>query len=765
MIDPNKMTPKQAAETLNADEGQIRHLLKTASIAGDAKGRTVSLLKLLSWLIDNRDRTARPAAGKKKLKAVRTYEEIKEAARKRAADASLAGRDIGEIPAVVDPERKKRCRRNLKKFLETYFPQKFYMGWSQDHKKVIGKIQTSVLKGGLFALAMPRSTGKTTICERAAIWACFYGHRKFVELIGATEDAALANLDEIKLEIECNELLMQDFPEICYPIRKLEGIANRCNGQTCMGVRTRITWTDGEIVLPTITGAISSGTVIQGRGITGRLRGIKAAVATGESRRPDLVLIDDPQTDESAASPEQNRKRLRILSGAILGLAGPGVKISGVMPCTVIRPGDMADEILNKEKHPEWNGERCKLLISFPKNMDLWQKYAEIWADSLREDGSIAAATAFYLEHRSEMDDGACVSWPERHEPDEASGIQYAMDLFFRDRDTFFSEYQNEPISEDEGETEKITVENVWARMNHRRRGDIPAEAEHITVFIDVQGKLLYWLAAAFADDFTGWVIDYGAYPDQKRRYFALKDAQPTFRQLYPTAGLEGAIYSALADLTGDILARKWIREDGAEMYVERCVIDSAWGDSTKTVYRFCKESPFARILLPSKGRGISAAQRPFSEYRREPGVKLGFNWRIFRIRGQISARLFEYDTNFWKSFFRSRLFTTAGDPGCLTIFGSDAEQHRLIAEHWSAEVSTPTQGGGRRVDAWKLIPGRENHWLDGIVGCMAAASTLGCEIDFGRKKEEQKAPPIPIPAAVQIPRKIVPGKRILPHR
>jgi hypothetical protein len=200
-------------------------------------------------------------------------------------------------------------------------------------------------------------------------------------------------------------------------------------------------------------------------------------------------------------------------------------------------------------------------------------------------------------------------------------------------------------------------------------------------------------------------------------------------------------------------------------MYVERCVIDSAWGDSTKTVYRFCKESPFARILLPSKGRGISAAQRPFSEYRREPGVKLGFNWRIFRIRGQISARLFEYDTNFWKSFFRSRLFTTAGDPGCLTIFGSDAEQHRLIAEHWSAEVSTPTQGGGRRVDAWKLIPGRENHWLDGIVGCMAAASTLGCEIDFGRKKEEQKAPPIPIPAAVQIPRKIVPGKRILPHR
>ena len=49
---------------------------------------------------------------------------------------------------------------------------------------------------------------------------------------------------------------------------------------------------------------------------------------------------------------------MRILSGTILGLAGPGVKIAGVMPCTVIRTGDMADEILNRDRHPEWNGER-----------------------------------------------------------------------------------------------------------------------------------------------------------------------------------------------------------------------------------------------------------------------------------------------------------------------------------------------------------------------------------------------------------------------
>ncbi|MFA6661279.1 MAG: terminase gpA endonuclease subunit, partial [Bacilli bacterium] len=667
MINLNKMTPAAATRLLNSTplgtvmgERQVsRHLARAGyRISGDAEGKTVSLLKYVAWLVDER---SSKAERRKAATIGRSYDEIKEAARERSAAASQTGRDIGAIPKVENKKRKEACRNDLKLFLETYFAQKFKIAWSQDHLIVIKKIEDAVLRGGLFALAMPRSTGKTTISERAAIWATVYAHRRFVALIGATEEAACQILEEIKMEIECNELLMQDFPELCYPIRKLDGIANRCKGQTCLGIRTRITWTDNEIVYPTVEGSASSGTVIQVRGITGRVRGMKAAIATGESIRPELVLIDDPQTDESAASPEQNRKRMRILSGAILGLAGPGVKISGVMPCTVIRPGDMADEILNRDRHPEWNGERRKLLVEFPKNMELWNKYHELRDDSLREYGDIDLATEFYREHRDAMDAGAVVSWPERYEPDEISGLQNAMNLFFRDKETFYSEYQNEPLPDDDGEADKITVQHVWERMNNRKRGVIPTEAEHLTMFIDVQGKLLYWVVCAFADDYTGWIVDYGAFPDQKRRYFSLKDANPTFESLYPHAGMEGKIYNALADLTDDKLSRAWQREDGAELYIEKCVIDSAWGDSTKTVYRFCKESPHARILLPSKGKGISAAQRPMTEYRKEPGVKLGFNWRVFKVRGQLSARLFEYDTNFWKSFFRQRLFTAKG--------------------------------------------------------------------------------------------------------
>jgi len=75
--------------------------------------------------------------------------------------------------------------------------------------------------------------------------------------------------------------------------------------------------------------------------------------SVGRTVRPTLVVIDDPQTDESARSLSQCATRESILAGAILGLAGPGKKISGIMPCTVIRPGDMADNILSRENAAE----------------------------------------------------------------------------------------------------------------------------------------------------------------------------------------------------------------------------------------------------------------------------------------------------------------------------------------------------------------------------------------------------------------------------
>jgi hypothetical protein len=659
------------------------------------------------------------------------YAAIKERAAARSRIASEAGRDIGELPAVANPERKARAENDFRYFCEVYFPRTFHLPWSADHLKVIARIEQAVLHGGLFALAMPRGSGKTSIAECACLWAVLYGHSDFVCLVGASEVHAVEMLDSIKMELEGNDLLAGDFPEAISPILSLNGIANRCSGQLYKGERTHIGWTANEVVLPTIPGSPASGAIIKVAGITGRLRGMKYKRADGETARPSLVVLDDPQTDESARSLSQCVTRERILAGAVLGLAGPGKKISGIMPCTVIRPGDMADSILDRDKHPEWNGERTKMVYAFPTNERLWGRYAEVRAESLRIHGDMREATAFYEANREAMDEGAEIAWPERFNHDEASAIQNAMNLKLQNEAAFFAEYQNEPLAEDGVDEEGLlSTDQVAQKLNGYKRGEIPIDVNHLTAFIDVQGKLLFWKVLACADDFTMYVPDYGVYPDQKRRYFTLRDAQKTLGGVAKGAGLEGAIYAGLTALTDDILEREWRREDGAHLKVELCLIDANWGTSTDVIYQFCRQSKHSAVLLPSHGRFVGASSIPFSEYRKKRGDRVGLNWRIPSVQGKRAIRHVIFDANYWKTFVHARLAVPMGDHGCLSLFGHDAESHRLLAEHLTAEYRVKTEGRGRVVDEWKLRPeASDNHWLDCLVGAAVAASIRGVRL------------------------------------
>jgi len=745
-INPTRLRPSDVVRLVNStpvgpvliDRQLRRHRDRAGFRVTDDGGQTVNIFKYAAWLSDIWfESEANPP---------QTYEEKKAAVRNRNIALALAGRDIGELPEVMHPELKAACRRDFRMFCETYFPETFNLAWSPDHLKVIARIETAVLEGGLFALAMPRATGKTQISETAAIWSMLYGHREFVTLIGATETAALEILESIKTEFEVNDHLAEDFPEVIHPIKCLDGIANRCAGQLYQGERTRITWTSNELVLPTIKGSPASGIIVRVAGITGRVRGMKFKRADGRSVRPSLVIIDDPQTSESAGSLEQTRKRVRVLAGDILGLAGPGQKISGIMPCTIIRPGDMAEQIVDRDKHPEWNGERTKLLYEYPKNMKLWEKYADLRAEGLREDGNFRRATDFYAAHREEMDEGAVIAWKERFNFDELSAIQYAMNLKLQDEGAFQSEYQNDPLPDDIGGDTLLSMDEIASKINGLPKGRVPMACDKVTAFIDIQKALLFYVVVAWSDNFTGAVLDYGAWPEQHSRLFSLANANPTIQMKFPNAGLEGGIYAALEALLGDLLGREWEREDGAMLKIERAMIDANWGASTDIVYQFCRQSPWSGILCPSHGRYVGASSKPMTDYRKQPGDKLGFNWMMPNVAGKRAIRHVIFDSNFWKSFVHARLAVVLGDKGCLSLYGRHPQLHQLLAEHLTAEYRVKTVGRGRTVDEWKIRPNRsDNHWLDCLAGCAVCGSMLGATLpEFGTAmKLKRKDTPI----------------------
>lgn len=577
-------------------------------------------------------------------------------------------------------------------------------------------------------------THNSSLSEAAAVWAMLYGHREFVCLVGATETAALEMLESIRTEIESNELLDADFPEVCYPISKLEGIVSRANGQTVHGERTRITWTANEIVLPTVKDSVSSGIIVRCAGITGRIRGMRYKRSDGRSVRPDLVIVDDPQTRDSARSLSQNRTRERILSGDILGLAGPGRKIAGIMPCTVIERGDMADVILDRDKHPEWNGERCKMLYAMPSHMELWEEYFSVMDESLRELGNISRATEFYRENRERMDEGAVVAWPERHNDDEESALQNAMNLMHRDHFAFSSEYQNEPMSDDEDMDRMLSSDEIASKTNGLDRMVVPLDCHRLTMFVDVQKTCLFYTVCAFADDFTGSVIEYGTFPEQNTRRFSLSTITRRLCDIYKSS-VEAQLYSGISALVKDKASCVYRREDGTELQIGLIAIDANWGISTDIVYQFCRQTEFRGRVIPAHGRYVGASSKPMSEYRKKPGERVGLNWIVTSSASQRAIRHIAFDTNFWKSFVHERLASPIGDRGCLTLYGSRPYEHELYAEHMTAEFRVRTQGRGRTVDEWKLRPDRsDNHWLDCTVGCAVLASSMGCALPENRQ-------------------------------
>jgi hypothetical protein len=733
-VDPRQLRVAEAVRLLNSTPlGEVvqphvvyRHLNRAGLHIGD--GKRIDLLRYAAWLFHARHERA-PAGWTEN-----NYEAHKDAVNARSRESSESSRDIGAAGWVHEPkniERKEKCRTSFRSFCESYLAQTFHLAWSDDHLKVISKIEKAVLEGGLFAMAMPRGSGKTTLCEVACIWAMVYGHRDFVALIGADEEHAEDMLESIKSELENNDLIDEDFSEVSGPIRALEGIHQRAAGQLYRGARTHVGWTAKEIVLPTIEGSVASSAVIKVSGITGRIRGMKYKRADGRTVRPSLVLLDDPQTDESARSPSQCHTREQILAGAILGLAGPGRKIAGLMTLTVVRPDDMADRILDREKHPQWQGERTKMVYAFPSSEKLWQEYTKLRAEGQRTDRGVDEANEFYRLNQIDMDAGAVVAWPERHNPDELSAIQHAMNLKLDQGEAaFWAEYQNEPKPDETGDDSLLSADVIAAKTNGMKRGVVPVGVNHLTMFIDVQGALLFWMICGWEDDFTGYVLDYGAYPDQRREYFTLRDARRTLMAVHKGTGQEGAIYAGLEALTNDSLARTFRRDDGAEMKIERCLIDANWGNSTDVVYQFCRQSSHSGIVMPSHGRYVGASSIPFSDYKPKRGDRIGLHWRVPGLQGKRVVRYALIDTNYWKSFIHARLTVPMGDPGCLSLFaGSD---HQMLSEHLTAEYRVKTSGRGRELDEWKLrTPGADNHQLDCAVGCAVAASMQGAVL-FG---------------------------------
>ena len=308
-------------------------------------------------------------------------------------------------------ERIARAEKDMEFFGRTYFPHyisspssKLHEYFCRRYPEMIERaIETGV--GDKEANAAPRGNSKSTWGTFITpIFCSLFLKRKNILIVSETKTQATDFIQAIKLEFEGNERLAQDFPQAC-------------------GEGPR--WQADDII-------IKNGVRIFGAGSGQRIRGTKHG-----SRRPDLVVCDDIENDESVESPEQRKKLLKWFNRALMKI---GAKYTVfIFVGTILHAESLLADLLER---PGWKGHKFKSVISYSLSR-LWEKWETLFADrTIGKQEAEDRADAFFAEHKTEMLAGTEVLWPEEED------YYFLMKMRTSDGPAAFdSEKQNEPIN------------------------------------------------------------------------------------------------------------------------------------------------------------------------------------------------------------------------------------------------------------------------------------------------------------------------------
>lgn len=639
-------------------------------------------------------------------------------ARKRAL-----GRDLS-IPPVANPRRRRRCKADPALFLRTYFPHVFYNPFSESQREIIAGFGARLRHGGWKAESAARGDGKTSIARGLAIWAIAYGLRRYLAIIAANGPDAERNRMSIRSEFERNDLFADDFPELCVPVRALEGANQRAAAQTVDGHRTYLHWSGEDIVMPTIEGAESSGAIITSRGIDSAIRGMNH-----RGVRPDFVIIDDPETHESARSEVEIRKREATIDSDVTGLAGPNKRLAIFYVCTIQTDQCLAARYTDRRIKSAWAGERRRMLIRQPDRMDLWEKYMDLRTTAMIEgDSNARSAHRFYLRNRRAMEKGAVLGNPFRFDstvlPDgtqvQVSALQFCFDTISDvGWETFNAEYQSEPPIRQSADVADINARTVMQRCAGLDRGVIPADADHLVAGIDMGARLVHWSVLAVKAAALH-VVDYGIIQVHSPMAGRVEDEENI-------QATQEAMLTALWEFES-MASNGWPEHETGELRrLEACGIDVGYArqNMDDPVWQFVASAGGSYHAIKGFGSGTGQS-RYRAPARKGRGRRLGAHWFATWQPGRRSW-LWNLDSDYWKKFIHDGVLTPPGRPGALTLYGDEPTAHKqyamqLTAEKWTHEY---LPGRGDKY-SWKPIR-QQNHWLDAtyIAAAMAAVSGM----------------------------------------
>jgi predicted phage terminase large subunit-like protein len=313
--------------------------------------------------------------------------------------ATIEGFDLDAYVASLDPEL--LATREGRMLVSAVDPLAFALIYLSHHLLTNGQISFAephldwveqakrwiLSRPSRDAYVAPRATGKSTWWFLILpMWAAAHGHARFVAAFADTATQSELHLTTFKRELDNNQLLRADFPLLCEPELRVSGV----------------NVSDNRALLVT-----KSGFAFAARGLDSSTLGIKVGNA-----RPDLIVFDDVEPDESSYSALQREKRLTTVRDAIL----PMNTAARVVWCgTVTMPLSLIHSLVKTVTEPE-----------------------EAVEDWITEDGW----TAHYYAPILANNDGTERSlWPQKWPVEELQAQRHTR--------SFRKNYANDPLARD----------------------------------------------------------------------------------------------------------------------------------------------------------------------------------------------------------------------------------------------------------------------------------------------------------------------------
>jgi len=643
-------------------------------------------------------------------------------ARKRAAERDL------KISIPKDPVRRMVALEDGELFLTTYFPDVFFEPFTADRRDMHESIVRAARYGGDQAIAGTRGEGKTKLAIYTALYLVLCGLSRFPIVIGKNQRKSEAELRTVREKLQQSPLLLEDFPELCEPLKAIGGWSSRARMQTVAGEYTNAELAADHIIFPTVgrhqlpddwpedIEPVSHGQILASIGIDGGIRGTNY-----RDVRPDIAIIDDIEDRQAAESDALIEKNEEIIEQDIGGLASSAERVARVFLCTIQNRKCVAFKFTDPKQKPSWKGKRYRKLITPPDRMDLVEEYLRLRIERSAGDPDAREAFRFWRDNMPEIERGSVISNPSSHskklhedgEPLELSAVQsYYNKVADLGKKAVATEIDNDPPEEVGPQGSGLTWQIVASRLSGLDRYQLPANASCITAGIDLGKYLCHWVVVAWWKGAGGCVIDYG------RAEVAGTD------KAMDNESSEPQIYKTLLNWRDELLAKQYVDAAGSHRRVDAVFIDS--GTFTDAAYEFVRQvggSPF----YVSKGIG-NYRDKTTETDRIKPG-------NHFHAAYQEAQHLwlYELDTDYWKQFVHERFLTPTFDEqnmlrrGALSLFTMPNDRkHTSFAQHIAAEELVTEFKEGKGTKTYWNVVNENNHWLDATYLSAAAAGARG---------------------------------------